>query len=82
MVASAVRRRRQLSLGVRIVLAVVVSVVMAFPLWIMIVTALSGRQVFGQTFDVWPKTITFANFERVFAAWPVRPGSPTRSPSP
>lgn len=60
-----------MSLGVRIVLAAIVTVVMVFPLWIMIVTALSGRQVFGQTFDIWPKTITGSNFTRVFAAWPV-----------
>jgi ABC-type glycerol-3-phosphate transport system permease component len=55
---------------VRIVLAVVVGLVMVFPLWIMLVTAFSGQQRFD-TIGLLPRRISVDNFTRVFAAWPV-----------
>ena len=65
------RRRSRVGLTVRTLLAVVVAVVMAFPLWVMVVTAFSGQSVFSAELELWPETITTSNFERVFAAWPV-----------
>lgn len=65
------RKRSQLGRAVRIVLAVIVGIVMAFPLWIMLVTAFSGTSVFGQQIDLWPRRISLDNFRRVFDAWPV-----------
>ncbi len=65
------RRGSRAGLIVRIVLAAVIFVVMAFPLWIMVVTAFSGQKVFDRSFDLWPKRISFANFSRVLDAWPV-----------
>ena len=55
----------------RIVLAAIVFVVMAFPLWIMLVTAFSGLRVFERSFSIWPQQISTANFTRVFSTWPV-----------
>jgi ABC-type glycerol-3-phosphate transport system permease component len=65
------RKRSQLGRAVRIVLAIIVGIVMAFPLWIMLVTAFSGTSVFGQQIDLWPRRISLDNFRRVFDAWPV-----------
>jgi ABC-type glycerol-3-phosphate transport system permease component len=65
------RTRSKLALTVRVVVAVVVSVVMAFPLWVMIVTALSGQSVFSTQLDLLPTDVTLDNFARVFSAWPV-----------
>jgi ABC-type glycerol-3-phosphate transport system permease component len=65
------RPRSRAALGARVVVAVVVSVVMAFPLWVMIVTALSGQSVFSTRLDLLPTDLTLANFARVFSAWPV-----------
>ncbi len=65
------RTRSRLALTVRVVVAVVVSVIMAFPLWVMIVTALSGQSVFSTQLDLLPTNITLDNFARVFSAWPV-----------
>lgn len=65
------RRRGRTELIVRIVLAVVVALVMAFPLWVMLVTAFSGQSVFTQQLRLLPTQITLVNFRRVLAAWPV-----------
>jgi len=65
------RTRSKVGLAVRLVVAVVVAVVMAFPLWVMIVTALSGQSVFSTQLQLLPTDITFSNFSRVLAAWPV-----------
>lgn len=64
------RGRSRAGLVVRIVLAVVVGLVMVFPLWIMLVTAFSGQQRFD-TINLLPQQISVDNFTRVFAAWPV-----------
>jgi ABC-type glycerol-3-phosphate transport system permease component len=67
------RRRRgsRASWTIRIVVAVLVAVVMIFPLWVMLVTAFSGTSVFSSDLELWPKRLTMANFQRVFEAWPV-----------
>ncbi len=67
------RHRRVSRVGVtaRLLLAVVVGVVMVFPLWVMLVTAFSGQSVFSSELELWPERITLANFQRVFDAWPV-----------
>jgi len=65
------QRRSRAGLAARVVVAVVVSVIMAFPLWVMLVTALSGQSVFSTQLDLLPTNITLANFARVFSAWPV-----------
>jgi ABC-type glycerol-3-phosphate transport system permease component len=44
---------------------------MAFPLWVMLVTALSGQSVFSSQLDLLPTNITLENFSRVFSAWPI-----------
>ncbi|MET0695270.1 MAG: carbohydrate ABC transporter permease [Propionibacteriaceae bacterium] len=68
-----VRRRGKSRVGLiaRIVLAVVVGLVMIFPLWIMVITAFSGQSVFSQELELWPRRVTMANFQRVLASWPV-----------
>ena len=67
------RRKRGAGSGwpVRIVLAVIVGIVMVFPFWVMLVTAFSGQSVFTGEIDLWPDTLSVANFTRVFGAWPV-----------
>ena len=65
------RTRSRVALVLRIVVAVLVSVIMAFPLWVMLVTALSGQSVFSTELDLLPTNLTLDNFARVFSAWPV-----------
>jgi ABC-type glycerol-3-phosphate transport system permease component len=65
------RSRSRLGLAARVVVAVVVALIMAFPLWVMLVTALSGQSVFSTQLDLLPTNITLGNFARVFSAWPV-----------
>ena len=46
--------------------------VMLFPLYWMVVVALSSRaELLGGELRLWPETITLENFERVFASFPV-----------
>jgi len=65
------RRRSRAGLTVRIVLAVVTALVMAFPLWVMLTTAFSGQRTFDADVSVIPRRFSLDNFSRVFAAWPV-----------
>ena len=65
------RSRSRVGLGVRIVVALVVAIVMAFPLWIMLVTAFSSSAVFSARLELWPTSFSLGNFSRVFDAWPV-----------
>jgi ABC-type glycerol-3-phosphate transport system permease component len=67
------RRRKPSRVGLilRLALAIVVGIVMVFPLWVMVVTAFSGQSVFSEELELWPKRITLVNFQRVFDAWPV-----------
>jgi ABC-type glycerol-3-phosphate transport system permease component len=64
-------RRSRVGLAVRIVLAVITAVVMAFPLWVMLTTAFSGQQTFDATVSVIPSRFSLDNFTRVLDAWPV-----------
>lgn len=65
------RRGSRASLVIRIVLAALTAVVMAFPLWIMVTTAFSGQRTFDADVSVIPRSFSLDNFTRVFEAWPV-----------
>jgi ABC-type glycerol-3-phosphate transport system permease component len=65
------RRRSRVGLAVRLVLAVITAVVMAFPLWIMLTTAFSGQRSFDADVSVVPRRFSLDNFTRVRDAWPV-----------
>jgi len=58
--------------GLRVVLAVLVSLVMIFPLYWMVVVAFSDRgDLLSGTLNLLPQSLTTANFDRVFAGFPV-----------
>ncbi len=60
-------RRGRRGLGLRVAVAVVVCVVMLFPLYLMVITAFSPRQdVISQDLHLFPSEPTLANFSRVF----------------
>ena len=66
------RTTRRGPVALRLVLAVVVSAVVLFPLYWMVVVALSSRsELLGGTLRLWPRTLTLDNFRRVFASFPV-----------
>jgi multiple sugar transport system permease protein len=69
------RRRRSHDrrwLAVRACVAVLVGAVMVFPLYWMVVVALSSRaELLGGDLRLWPRSFTLENFQRVFAAYPV-----------
>ena len=65
------RRQSRVGLVVRIVLAVVTALVMAFPLWVMLTTAFSGQSTFDADVSVVPRTFSLDNFTRVLDAWPL-----------
>lgn len=65
------RTRSKVAVVARVVVSVVVSVIMAFPLWVMLVTAVSGQSVFSSELDLLPTSFTLDNFTRVFQTWPV-----------
>ena len=57
---------------VRLLAAVVVSLVIIFPLYWMVVVALSSRaDLLGSTLRLWPRALTTENFSRVLASFPV-----------
>jgi ABC-type glycerol-3-phosphate transport system permease component len=65
------RRHRRLQV-VRFVLATIVCVVMAFPIYWMTVVAFSPRQeLFTDRFALWPSTLTLDNFVQVFTRFDV-----------
>lgn len=64
------RRRSRAGLVLRTVLAVIVGLVMVFPLWVMVITAFSGQSRFD-TVSLLPQRFSLDNFTRVFATWPV-----------
>ncbi|MGG5260339.1 carbohydrate ABC transporter permease [Phycicoccus avicenniae] len=65
-------RRRDRWLPVRLLLAVLVSAVLLFPLYWMVVVAFSSRaELLGGDLRLWPRTFTLVNMERVFSAFPV-----------
>jgi ABC-type glycerol-3-phosphate transport system permease component len=65
------QRRSSGWLAVRIVLAVITAVLMAFPLWVMLTTAFSGQKTFDANVSVIPRHFSLSNFTRVLDAWPV-----------
>ncbi|MGB6004670.1 MAG: carbohydrate ABC transporter permease [Ornithinimicrobium sp.] len=66
------RVRSRVSLVVRLVLAVGVCLVLLFPLYWMVVVALSTRaELLGGDLRLWPRTLTLNNFERVLDSFPV-----------
>jgi multiple sugar transport system permease protein len=74
--ASAASRRRRSRdrrwLVLRTCVAVLVCAVMVFPLYWMVVVALSSRaELLGGDLRLWPRSFTLENFHRVFAAYPV-----------
>ena len=66
------RRGRRSGVVVRTIAATVVAVVILFPLYWMVVVALSSRSdLLGGTLRLVPTSITFENFAEVFDAFPV-----------
>jgi multiple sugar transport system permease protein len=58
--------------ALRLVLAIVVCAIVAFPLYWMVVVALSSRaELLGGDLRLWPRTLTLENFDRVLSAFPV-----------
>ncbi|RMB62423.1 carbohydrate ABC transporter permease [Tessaracoccus antarcticus] len=59
-------------MALRIALAVIVSAVLVFPLYWMVVVALSTRaELLGGALRLWPRELTLANFQRVLDSFPV-----------
>jgi ABC-type glycerol-3-phosphate transport system permease component len=66
------REGHPLALATRIVIAVVVSLIVIFPLYWMLVVAFSPRgELFTQELRYWPSTFTLENFVAVFERFPV-----------
>lgn len=66
------RARERRLLVLRLVAATVVSLVVLFPLYWMVVVAFSTRaDLLGGALRIWPSTFTTENFARVFDAFPV-----------
>ncbi len=64
--------RRRTGYAIRVVLAVLMSVVMLFPLYWMVVVALSSRtELLGGDLRLWPRSVTLDNFHRVFSSFPI-----------
>jgi multiple sugar transport system permease protein/alpha-1,4-digalacturonate transport system permease protein len=59
-------------MALRLVLALGMCAVLLFPLYWMVVVALSSRaELLGGTLRLWPRELTLDNVERVFSAFPV-----------
>jgi multiple sugar transport system permease protein len=66
------RRRQRTGTAVRFVAALALCAVLLFPLYWMVVVALSSRaELLGGTLRLWPRELTLDNVERVFSAFPV-----------
>ena len=66
------RRRRRTGTAVRFIAALALCAVLLFPLYWMVVVALSSRaELLGGTLRLWPRELTLDNLERVFSAFPV-----------
>jgi multiple sugar transport system permease protein len=64
--------RRRLVTALRLAAAIVVGLVMVFPLYWMLVVALSTRgDLLGGTLRLIPRHLTLANFDRVYTQFPV-----------
>ena len=65
------REGTRAELVLRIVVAVVASLVLLFPLYWMVVIAFSPRtELFTSELKLWPEQFTLANFERIFQTFP------------
>ncbi len=66
------RNRSRVGLVLRLITAVAVCAVLLFPLYWMVVVALSTRaELLGGSLRLWPRTLTLENFERVLNSFPV-----------
>jgi len=66
------RRTEEGAPVVRIVVAVVVALVMLFPLYWMVVVSLTSRaELLSGELRFWPSELTLANFERVLSGYPI-----------
>ncbi len=66
------RNRARVALVLRLVAAVAVCAILLFPLYWMVVVALSTRaELLGGSLRLWPRTMTLENFERVLSSFPV-----------
>jgi len=64
-------RRSRVSYAARLVAAIVVSVVLLFPLYWMVVVAFSSKQeLLSRDLRLWPREFTLANFTKVFDTFP------------
>jgi multiple sugar transport system permease protein len=58
--------------AVRLTIAIVVAVVMVFPLYWMLVVAFSPKnELFTQTIELWPSRLTLDNFATLFRQYPI-----------
>ncbi len=65
-------RRGHRWIGLRTVLAIVISIVIAFPLYWMVVVAFSDRgDLLGGELRLWPRSFTLENFRTVLRSYPV-----------
>ncbi|MGB3595131.1 MAG: carbohydrate ABC transporter permease, partial [Ornithinimicrobium sp.] len=66
------RNRARAGLVLRLFAAVAVCAVLLFPLYWMVVVALSTRaELLGGSLRLWPRTLTLENFDRVLSSFPV-----------
>ena len=66
------RNRSRVGLVLRLITAIAVCAVLLFPLYWMVVVALSTRaELLGGSLRLWPRTLTLENFERVLNSFPV-----------
>ena len=66
------RRRQRAGRALRVAAAIVVSAMVVFPLYWMVVVAFSSRaELLAGDLRLWPRTLTVENFRHVFAAFPV-----------
>ncbi|MGB3256415.1 MAG: carbohydrate ABC transporter permease [Ornithinimicrobium sp.] len=66
------RNRARAGLVLRLFAAVAVCAVLLFPLYWMVVVALSTRaELLGGNLRLWPRTLTLENFDRVLSSFPV-----------
>lgn len=70
--SSRARRRARAGYAARLMLAIVIAVVIIFPLYWMVVVSLSSRaDLLSGDLRFWPRSFTFENFDRVLSSFPV-----------
>lgn len=64
--------RRRVGTAIRTAAAVLISAIIVFPLYWMVVVAFSSRsELLGSELHLWPAAFTLENFQRVLAAFPI-----------